>query len=57
MPLTSIQLKTYENDIVLLNSVRDRSNGGSIRLSNYDRNAISHAIDVIEEKVRDNGGE
>lgn len=47
-----------KQDIALINSIRNRSNGGSIRLSNQDRKALSHAVDVIEEKVRDhNGGE
>lgn len=45
----------YEKDKVLLLSVKERSNGGSIRLSKIDQNAISHAIDLIEEKL--NGGE
>jgi hypothetical protein len=61
--LTSIQIKTYEADRTLLLSMRDRSNGGSIRLSEYDRQTLSHMIDLIDEKlnghdikVRDHNG-
>ena len=45
----------YEKDKVLLLSMKERSTGGSIRLSKVDQNAISHAIDLFEEKL--NGGE
>ena len=56
MPLNEcpnrIQLEKHK---ILLLSIKERSTGGSIRLSKIDQTAISHAIDLFEEKL--NGGE
>lgn len=47
-----IQLEKHK---ILLLSIKERSTDGSIRLSKVDQNAISHAIDIFQEKL--NGGE
>lgn len=57
MQLSQHQTKALENGRVLLLSMEERANDGSIRLSKYDKKAIKDYIEFVDQIRRENGGE